>query len=48
MGVQKHIEFSMAIYLDAYQGHFDTLKYIFENHEHLFHVMMSDIYKQVR
>ena len=38
----------MAGYLDAYQGHFDTLRHILEHRERAFHVMMSDIYKQAR
>ena len=32
----------------VYQGHMNTFSHILKNHEHTFHIMMSDIYSQAR
>ncbi|KAN0127628.1 hypothetical protein V8E53_014559 [Lactarius tabidus] len=45
-GEHQVLEFSTTAYTDAYMGHVNTFKHILNNREHVFHVMMSDIYSQ--
>ncbi|KAF8269739.1 hypothetical protein EI94DRAFT_1724597 [Lactarius quietus] len=45
-GEQKVTEFSANAYMDVYNGHVNTLKYIRERREGAFHLMMADIYTQ--
>jgi hypothetical protein len=47
-GEQQVIEFSANAYLDAYNGHVDTLNHIKEKRGAAFHCMMADIYSQAR
>lgn len=43
-GRHQPAEFSANTYLDVYNGHVQTFRYISENQNGRFHLMMSDIY----
>ena len=47
-GEQQIQEFSANAYLEVYNSHVNTLKHILEHREGAFHLMMADIYAQVK
>jgi hypothetical protein len=47
-GKKNTVEFSTTSYLDAYNGHVESLLNIRDNRNSAFHTMMADIYTQAR
>jgi Domain of unknown function (DUF6532) len=47
-GTFKLVEFTTNTFLDVYQGHFNTFRYILEKRPTAFHAMMGDLYLQAR
>ena len=47
-GTHKATNFSADAFLDVYQGHVNTFRFILEKRPLAFHAMMNDIHTQAR
>jgi hypothetical protein len=48
MGKHNSTEFSANTFLDMFEGHVNTFRFILKKHSVAFHVMMGDLYSQAR